>query len=369
MKRGSKNNLRLHFKKLKTHEGWTINEIACDEDANEEGLDIARKGKELYEERQKNTVLNAKIVTMDEYIGLRKSSEFAQLSSDEEAAMRRYEIESFYFEDVTEDLLDLDNDGKYRRQLRQYERYTRPDAELKYEDILDAGRSIHVTDKKTLLARKKLLHQLFMSAGLADENNDFIAEKLIDSDSLADFADLCEANKETIARWFEFDIRKNIHDKPGQQLGTFLRLLGITWERSKPIKRDGKKIYRYQIPQSVIDGLDAIVSRRLDQSVTQKWHEDRSVTIENRLFKPEDESDSEADAILESVRLHKRRSARERLIKEIEKEENRLLSLESANDPESHNLRKTIQELKDRLASQELEDEGALGTPEWGETG
>jgi len=357
MQRGSKNNLRLHFKNLKTHEGWTINEVARDEDANEEGLAIARRGKELYQEKLKNSVLNAKIITMDEYLGLRKSSELAHLSSDEEAAMRRYEIESFYYEDVTEDLVDLDNDGKYRRRIRQYERYTRSDTELRYEDILDDSGSTHITDKKTLLARKELLHQLFMSAGLADQDNDLIAERFIESDSLANFAILCEKNKETIARWFEFDIRKNVHDKPGQQLGTFLRLLGITWERSKPIKRDGKKIYRYQISQSVIDDLDAIVSRRLDQSTTQKWHENRNATIENRLFEPEDECDPEADAIFESIRLDHKRLAKERL-----------LEPEDESDSEADAILASVRAHKKRLATQELEDEGALGIPEGSET-
>ena len=338
MQRGSKNNLRLNFKKLKTHEGWTINQVECDEEANKEGLAIARRGKELYEEGLKNSVLNAKIITMDEYLGLRKSSEFTHLSSDEEAAMRRYEIESFYYEDATEDLVDLDNDGKYRRRIRQYEHYTRPDTELQYKDILDDSRSTHKTDKKTLLARKKLLHQLFMSAGLADKNNDLIAEQFIESDSLADFADLCEKNKETIARWFDFDIRKNIHEKPGQQLGTFLRLLGIAWERSKPIKRDGKKIYRYQITQSVIDDLDAIVNRRLDQSVTQKWHENRNATIENRLFEPEDESDTELDELLARV---------------IRDNKIRLIDLKEKRDAESEEL----------LASSKR-DENTSGTSE-----
>ena len=338
MQRGSKNNLRLNFKKLKTHEGWTINQVECDEEANKEGLAIARRGKELYEEGLKNSVLNAKIITMDEYLGLRKSSEFTHLSSDEEAAMRRYEIESFYYEDATEDLVDLDNDGKYRRRIRQYEHYTRPDTELQYKDILDDSRSTHKTDKKTLLARKKLLHQLVMSAGLADKNNDLIAEQFIESDSLADFADLCEKNKETIARWFEFDIRKNIHEKPGQQLGTFLRLLGIAWERSKPIKRDGKKIYRYQITQSVIDDLDAIVNRRLDQSVTQKWHENRNATIENRLFEPEDESDTELDELLARV---------------IRDNKIRLIDLKEKRDAESEEL----------LASSKR-DENTSGTSE-----
>jgi hypothetical protein len=364
MQRGSKNNLRLHFKKLKTHEGWIINQVECDENANEEGLAIARRGKELYEEEQKSTVLNAKIVTMDEYIGLKRSSEFSQLSTDEEAAMRRYEIESFYYEDVTEDLLDLDNDGKYRRQIRQYERYTRPDADLQYEDILDDRRSTHVTDKKTLLARKKLLHQLFMSAGLADESNDLISEKLIDSDSLEEFADLCETNKETIARWFELDIRKNIHDKPGQQLGTFLRLLGITWERSKPFKRDGKKIYRYQIPQSVIDDLDAIVSRRLDQSVTKKWHEDRNALVENRLIEPEDESDSEADASFENTLLEHKRWVRERALINLEEYENRILSLDDETSLEADRLRKSIGVIKKHLEALEPSDEGAFSPPE-----
>lgn len=304
MQRGSKNNLRYHFKKLKEHEGWTVHEIERDEESAEEGLEIARRGKELYEQERIQKIVNAKLITKDEYISLTKSSERKKLSLDEDSAMRRYEIESFFYQDATEELVASDNDGKLRQQIKQYELYTKPDSALLALDAIESKKeSLHKTDKKTLLKKKKFLHQLFISAGLADKDNDFLANQTIEGDSLSDFADFCTKHKETIARWFEIDIRNDIHRKPAQQLGRFLKMLGITWTKLKPVKKSGVKIYRYEIPQATIDELNAIAEHRHDSSITQKWHQDRNASTDNRLFEPEDIDDVEADEILSLTNL------------------------------------------------------------------
>jgi hypothetical protein len=99
------------------------------------------------------------------------------------------------------------------------------------------------------------------------------------------------------------------------------------------------------------------VNRRLDQSTTQKWHENRNATIENRLFEPEDESDPEADAIFESIRLDHKRLAKERL-----------LEPEDESGSEADAILASVRARKKRLATQELEDDGALGIPEGSET-
>ena len=174
-----------------------------------------------------------------------------------------------------------------------YENYTKPDSELLIQDRSEAQIVLHITDKKTWLARKKFLHQLFTTAGLADKDNDFITNKPIQGDSLSDFADFCTKNKETLARWFEIDIRHDIQKKPVQQLSQFLRLHGISRKKLKPIYKNGTKLYQYEIEQSVIDEMNIIVDHRNDTLITQKWHEDRNSTIDNRLFEPEFDEDDD----------------------------------------------------------------------------
>jgi len=298
MQRGSKNNLRYHFKKLKRHEGWVINEVSRDDAQAESGLEVVRRGKELFEAERKQRILNAKLITHDEYKDLLWKSKRQKLSAYQENAMRRYEIESFYYRDADENLIDLDNDGKRRQQIRQYEQYLRPDIELAQDDRLDERRRIHKTDQKTRLAKKRFFHELLMKAGLADADNLILTEQVIDGDSLSDFAAYCVTHKEKIARWFEIDIRNDIRKKPAQQLGKFLQLLGIRWKKEKPIKKNGTKVYRYKIPQTEIVALDAVVARRHDSDLTERWYEDREAVVENRLFEPVPETTPEAEDIL-----------------------------------------------------------------------
>ncbi|MDX2506817.1 MAG: hypothetical protein QNL62_20400 [Gammaproteobacteria bacterium] len=301
MQRGSKNNLCHHFKKLKKYEGWVINEIDRDDGASLVGNEINRRGKLLVEQECRENILTAQLITKQEYIDLKNSIKQKKLTDEEESAMRQYEIESFYYQDISDELIADDKDGKKRWQIRMYENYTRPDSELLMVDRLEDQKHFHKTDKKTLLAKKKFLHQLFTTAGLADKDNDFITNKPIQGDSLSNFANFCTKKKETIARWFEIDIRHDIQRKPAQQLSQFLKLHGITWKKLKPINKNGSKIYPYEIEQSVIDEINTIVDRRIDSSITQTWHENRNSTIDNRLFKPEIEEENDDDFTSDDV--------------------------------------------------------------------
>ena len=73
-------------------------------------------------------------------------------------------------------------------------------------------------------------------------------------------------------------------EKPVQQLGVFLKLMGITWKKKSKKTPSGGKEYYYWIPQERIDALNAIVSRRNDSTITENWHTERKATTENRLF-------------------------------------------------------------------------------------
>lgn len=292
LQRGSKNNLKHHFKKLKEHEGWLVREVIADEYKHHIGRNIKQAAAALDQQERINRILSAPLITKSEYIKLQGEHKLQRLLSVEESAMRRYEIESFYLTEVDKDLIVRDDEGSRRHQIRMYEQYKSPDLDLRQDDLLtdyNENKKVQRTDRKERLAKKQFFKELFTKAGLADSDKDFITLTPIEGDSLSDFADFCVQHKQKIARWFEIDIRKDVKQKPAQQLGTFLRLLGIEWDREKPVKKNGTKVYRYFIPQSEVDELDSIMSIRQNTELANQWHQQRESTTENRLFPPEPE--------------------------------------------------------------------------------
>ena len=284
MTRGSKNNLRYHFRKLKEYYGWKVVEIERNEQSSKSGLAIHRRGSELYEEERVRKIVNAKIITKKEYGFLIKRKKKYSLSPEEEDAMRRYEIESFYQSPISEESVKKDKNGKLRQQIRNYTLYVTHESDLLVRDVIDNKYNPYMTDKKNLSIKSNLFYELLSSANLADEENRIITEKLIDMDSLVEFTKCCKKNKERIAQMLQVDIRKDIEKKPTQQLSQILKLIGISWTKCKPQKRNGSKVYRYLIKQEVIDELNEIVDRRQDRQATKKWLTEREQIQENRLF-------------------------------------------------------------------------------------
>jgi hypothetical protein len=143
---------------------------------------------------------------------------------------------------------------------------------------------MHITDRKTLLARKRFFQDVLRLAGLADTNSAIITEKPIHASDLAACVKYLRSNSTKIQRWFQIDLRKDMKDKPVQQLGVFLKLMGIKWKKKSKKTPSGGKEYYYWIPQERIDTLNAIVSRRGDSQIKENWHTQRNAATENRLF-------------------------------------------------------------------------------------
>lgn len=199
--------------------------------------------------------------------------------------MRRYEIESFYYTDASKELIKQDKDGKQRVEIREYENYVSADSVLMAKDQIEVNtHHMHITDRKTLLARKQFFRDVLTLAGLADANSAVITERCIHASDLTACVEYLANNKTKIQRWFDIDLRKDMKEKPVQQLGVFLKLMGITWKKKSKKTPSGGKEYYYWIPQERIDALNAIVSRRTDSPVTENWHTERKATTENRLF-------------------------------------------------------------------------------------
>jgi len=285
LERGSKNNLKKQFISMKKHYGWEIINVELDKEKSTEGAEVISVAKEIQEQVRVQSIMQAKLVTKDEYIALHKASDKLPLTEFHLSAMRRYEIESFYYTDVTKELIEKDKDGKLRYQIRAYEDYVTEDSILMAKDFTEIDvLNRHITDKKTLLARKRFFQELFVLAGLLNDDKSFNTDKVITNDEMAQCVKYMTSHSTKIQRWFEISLRKDYKTKPIQQIGVFLKMFGITWKRTEKKRSDGGKDYFYNIRSENVEYLNETVALRNNPEHTEKWHSDRNAVADNRLF-------------------------------------------------------------------------------------
>ena len=286
IQRGSKNHLKQHYIKMKKYYGWKVITIESNEDTSAIGKEHIKIGKELQLQENIDFISNSSLITNEEYNELNIIKERTSPDPEQVGAMRRYEIESFYYQDVSEEIIRRDNDGLYRRQIREYNLFNMDDEELTVKDKSQTDTNMHITDRKNYLAKKRFLQEAFRLSGLLDNNNILIPDKEVTTENLEDFSDFVKKNEGKIQQWYEQSIRKDIMNKPVTTLNQFLKTIGVKTKRvTKKVGNDKK--YYYHIPKQCIDELNEICKLRNDSTVTEKWHLDRNNATENRLFDDE----------------------------------------------------------------------------------
>lgn len=201
--------------------------------------------------------------------------------------MRRYEVESFYLTDATEEVVKRDNNGRFRSEVLNYECYTAADSQLIALDQIDENNGVHVTDKAHRLLWKQTMKDILVSSSLANEESLILTNTILRGDQLGSFIQTCVKHKHRIAQLFNMSLRGDIRKKPVQQLNKLLGLMGLGAIKVRTIKEEGKKIYLYTIPQESVDSLEEIVDRRKDNETRNQWHTTRENTTRGRLFTKE----------------------------------------------------------------------------------
>lgn len=200
--------------------------------------------------------------------------------------MRRYEIEVFYLRDIDEELIKLDNNGKFRTQIREYTLFKTSYSDIKELEKREEKQSVFYTDRKSLAHKKDMYAAILKKTGLLDSDKNLILDKPIHMSDLKDFVTYIKKNKQTLQRLFNTDIRTDINTKPVQQLNGYLKRLGITTKRTSKKTPDGGKDYYYTINPERLQTIEDIVNTRSDKATAQLWHTNRVATKEDRLFEP-----------------------------------------------------------------------------------
>ena len=93
--------------------------------------------------------------------------------------------------------------------------------------------------------------------------------------------------KREISQLFEIDVRRDVHKKPTQQLGAFLRLIGISLNNTGTRKENGKKVYEYRVGKKSLRRMEEVVATRTPEN-REQWRQERDTTTEGTLFTEEE---------------------------------------------------------------------------------
>lgn len=179
--RASKNCLKQNFIDLRQSDGWSVEMVGDVKALADTGKETAEKGKDERRRVGFERLLAARQVTPDQYEDLRKAEEREQLRDTDASVMRRYELESFYMQDATLDLLEQDDERSLRTAIGWFEILIASDEDLRRRDSYAEGNL--TPDKPQLGLKKKLLKDLLesatvMQAGELDRNAIFDASIL-----------------------------------------------------------------------------------------------------------------------------------------------------------------------------------------------
>jgi len=256
--RASKNHLKDHFIQLRKRNGWEINPVDKDVDLAEDGGEIAKEGKELVLQARIKALLSTNVLSNSEYKERSKLKRTKMyLSRQDKLALERAEIERFYDEELSEDLIKQDDKGKWRKQITRFERL--------FEQLISDNKNRQsgpfVTYSEYAQKRTELRRRLLIAAGMLDQDGspDFTRE--VTADTLDLFITTCHKNKAAMERMINLPVRKDIRTKPTSQLRDLLTSVGLEWTRR--IKRVGnEKTYQYILNRDQWDKMVEITKRR-----------------------------------------------------------------------------------------------------------
>ena len=135
--RASKNRLRHHFVNLRKSNGWQVETVAPGEDGIQLGKEIGRAGKDARRLSKFSQILLAPRITSAAFDALKTTESAEKLKDADRPAMRRYEIESFYRCEVTNQMLEADDEGRLRTAVKNFEILLADDETLRVKDGWD----------------------------------------------------------------------------------------------------------------------------------------------------------------------------------------------------------------------------------------
>jgi Domain of unknown function (DUF3854) len=249
---------------LLEHNGHSINPVGIDG-----GGSAYKAVSEDWEAARALALLDGDRIDRQEYDSLKVKSDFQGLSGSEALAMERYRLCEFYAIDhdaLTLELIDLDDDGRFRRSVMGFEQLFAPDGEQLARKRSAAGLSMSAVDvDRSLVARAVRL-----KLGLPAIVELFGGDAPIDAShpALVDFAAYCRSMAGGIKSALNYTVSKTgaAQSSPVKLAGELLAQIGLPLA-SMRARRDGIQVRVYRLDESRMILLKEIADRRYQQRI------------------------------------------------------------------------------------------------------
>ncbi|MFZ6689287.1 plasmid replication protein, CyRepA1 family [Undibacterium sp. SXout11W] len=263
MQRASKNSLRKNFIDLRAQNGWEANLIARSKESATIGREAMKAAKASLEQKRILAIINATPITDQEYELLIERQKIQVLKPADENALRHFELSSFYRSPVDEDLIAMDNDGAFRKNIRLAEVFFGAKSLIVERSKRFVDSEALASDALYLPLKRELLRELLTSAGVTDSENIIKSDAVVTKASLTDFVVALRRNTRKIQELFDLSIRADLPEKPMQSLSEILKLIGLGMINTANYKvGDGDRIREYGIDTSKLDLVKDIITRR-----------------------------------------------------------------------------------------------------------
>ncbi len=266
IKRVSLNDLQGNFVRYRESQGWTVRVVDKDSEAAKEAGKLARAAKSKVREQERADVAAAAPLSSAQYETLQDRQKSQKLSKNELDSMRNYEAESFYCQPVSEDLLLLDNGGRYRDKVRLAELVFAEYSEVldtsNHETLREDERKTFTSDVKNTALKRKVMRDLLVAAGLSDGWNAIKPEALVNQDDLTAFASAMVENRGKLEHLFGISVRGDLHNKAISSVQQVLGLIGLEFNEVKTQKDGARKIRYYQICPDSLAVLKEVIEQR-----------------------------------------------------------------------------------------------------------
>lgn len=276
----SLNNLKDNFLKHKVQQGFSVEIIEVDETLKVIGSQALSKGRKALEELRIKKILTAPVISQIAYNDahdLIKNS--IGLDDRLRASYERHRLELFYRQQLSEQLVKMDADGRHRGRVARYERFLgafdalRGSAPEDIESFVYSGayNCIEERNPSTYTIRSPEVEAvmtliLLEKAGLLTTTGiDF--EREISANDLQGIVDyLSDVTIKKIVELQLTPVRNDFRTKAVRFLGDLLKTIGFKLEGTRTEQKGTTKTYFYQVTEREKISMQDIVSRRRQTS-------------------------------------------------------------------------------------------------------
>lgn len=267
--RKSTNNLRKHFIEYKIKNGWNVVEVGENKSLIDEGIIQARTGKAITQQQRIDSILSASKIDEETYLDLRSRKEIGQpITEQEQFQFLRASTERFYGQPISEQLIKLDNGGKFRKTVLNYEQLTDEKASQAYRGTQDFHNNTS-EDPYYLISNDynqfNFIEKCLLVSGVYDYGN-FKTDIEISSRDLGEFITFLKSNRAEYETVFNEMLFKDLQKSPIKSLNFILGKVGLKMggepQNPRKTRKENMAVYFYQFNSVLLKKMQEICATR-----------------------------------------------------------------------------------------------------------